>query len=361
MTDASTVETKYWYKTGDGRFVCTVCPRECKLKPGQRGMCFVRMAHPDGRGIVLTSYGRSTGFCVDPIEKKPLFHFLPGSSVLSFGTAGCNLQCAFCQNWEISKTREIDKLADAASPEAIADAARKLDCRSVAFTYNDPVIFHEYAIDIAQACRERGVKTVAVSAGYVHPEPRAEFYARMDAANIDLKAFTPDFYRRLTKSDLNVTLDTLKYIRRETSCWLEITMLLIPGENDDPDEIAELARWVRDQLGVDVPLHFTAFHPDFRMREHSPTPHATLIQARDIAMRQGLSYVYVGNVVDRARSSTYCHGCGARLIGRDVHSVLDWHLDAGGRCRTCGTPCAGVFTDAPGTWGTRRQPVRLGA
>ncbi len=360
MTETpSTVRTQYWHHEGE-RVVCDLCPRQCKLKPGQRGMCFVRMADPDAGGLVLTSYGRSTGFCVDPIEKKPLFHFLPGSSVLSFGTAGCNLQCAFCQNWEISKSREIDTLADAASPQEIAETAQRLGCASLAFTYNDPVIFHEYAVDVARVCREAGIHTVAVSAGYVSPAPRAEFYRHMDAANIDLKAFSRDFYKRLTKSDLEVTLDTLRHIRRETACWLEITTLLIPQANDDPEEIADLARWVRDELGVAVPLHLTAFHPDFRMRDRPRTPHATLVRARDIAMRQGLRYVYVGNVVDPDRASTYCHQCGTRLIGRDVHRVRAWHLDGEGRCRSCGTPCAGVFESRPGAWGNRREPLRLG-
>ncbi len=189
----SIVATRYWHRLDDGRVQCDLCPRFCKLNPGQRGLCFVR-AHRDNR-IVLTTYGRSSGFCVDPIEKKPLNHFLPGTPVLSFGTAGCNLACRFCQNWDISKAREEDALADRASPEVIARRVLELGCRSVAFTYNDPVVFHEYAIDVATACRAVGVKTVAVTAGYVTAEPRAEFYAHIDAANVDLKGFTEEFYR----------------------------------------------------------------------------------------------------------------------------------------------------------------------
>jgi pyruvate-formate lyase-activating enzyme len=223
---ASVVPTKYWHTLEDGRVQCDMCPRYCHMREGQRGMCFVRMCQ-DGK-VVLTTYGRSSGFCVDPIEKKPLNHFHPGTPVLSFGTAGCNLACKFCQNWDISKSREIDTLADTASPEGLADAAAQLGCASVAFTYNDPVIFHEYAIDVAQACRERGIKTVAVTAGYVCDEPRQEFYRHMDAANVDLKAFTEDFYWQLTKGHIQPVLDTLVYLKHETDVWFEVTTLVIP-------------------------------------------------------------------------------------------------------------------------------------
>ncbi len=228
--DPSIVPGRFWHGLEDGRIQCDICPRYCRLHEGQRGLCFVRARMGDQ--MVLTTYGRSSGFCVDPIEKKPLNHFLPGTPVLSFGTAGCNLTCKFCQNWDISKSREIDTLADRAAPETIARAAEKLACRSVAFTYNDPVIFHEYAIDVAEACREKGIKTVAVTAGYVCPEPRAEFYRHMDAANVDLKAFTEKFYKGLCTGGLAAVLDTLKYLKHETRVWFEITTLLIPGEND---------------------------------------------------------------------------------------------------------------------------------
>ena len=353
---ASVVPTRYWHCLDDGRVQCDVCPRACKLREGQRGLCFVRMRQDNA--IVLTTYGRSSGFCVDPIEKKPLNHFLPGTPVLSFGTAGCNLACKFCQNWDISKSREVDTLADAASPEAIAAAALRLGCRSVAFTYNDPVIFHEYAIDVAQACRARGVKTVAVTAGYQCPEPRAEFYGHMDAANVDLKGFSEKFYHELCVGELAPVLDTLRYIRHETSTWLEITTLLIPGWNDDEAELAALARWVMDELGPDVPVHFTAFHPDWRMLDVPPTPVATLRKARAIALRQGLRYVYTGNVRDLDGGVTRCHACGAKLIERDGYTLLGWAVKDGA-CAACGVPVAGVFDAAPGTWGSRRQPVRM--
>jgi pyruvate formate lyase activating enzyme len=355
---ADALPTRYWTRQEDGRVRCDVCPRECKLRDGQRGLCFVRAAK-DG-AIVLTTWGRSSGFCVDPIEKKPLSHFLPGTPVLSFGTAGCNLSCAFCQNWDISKSRETDTLADQATPEMIADAAVRLGCRSVAFTYNDPTIFFEYAIDVAEACHARGVKTVSVTAGYMSPAPRAELYRHMDAANVDLKGFTEEFYVRHTKSHLKPVLETLEYLRHETKTWLEITTLLIPGLNDSPGEIEQLSRWVVERLGPDVPLHFTAFHPDYRMRDRPRTPPATLAMARRIAIAEGVRYAYVGNVHDVGRQTTYCHQCGTRLIARDWHQLVAWHLDAKGRCLACGTPCAGVFDGPPGTWGQKRQPVKLG-
>jgi pyruvate formate lyase activating enzyme len=357
IRDASVVPTRYWHRLDDDRVQCDLCPRFCKLREGQRGLCFVRGCL-DGE-IVLTTYGRSSGFCVDPIEKKPLNHFHPGTPVLSFGTAGCNLACKFCQNWDISKSRQVDTLADRASPEIIARAARELQCTSVAFTYNDPVIFHEYAIDVAQACREVGVKTVAVTAAEVCPEPRAEFYRHMDAANVDLKAFTDRFYKEICGGHLKPVLETLIYLKHETDVWFEITTLLISGENDSEGELDELTQWVVRELGADVPIHFTAFHPDWKMLDHRPTPAQTLTRARQIALSNGIRHAYTGNVHDQAGGSTYCHGCGERLIGRDWYVLSEWNLTAEGLCRFCGQPCAGHFDPSPGTWGSRRLPVRL--
>jgi pyruvate formate lyase activating enzyme len=349
--------TRYWRAMEDHRVECTLCPRFCKLHEGQRGLCFVR-GHVGGK-IVLLSYGRSSGFCIDPIEKKPLNHFLPGTPIFSFGTAGCNLACKFCQNWDISKSREMDSLMDQASPETIAVAARQLGCRSVAYTYNDPVIFHEYAIDVAQACRKYGIKSVAVSAGYLCAEPRAEFYRYMDAANIDLKAFTDQFYHKVCGGRLQPVLETLEYIRHETSVWLEITTLLIPGENDSDQELDALTRWVAEKLGSDVPIHFSAFHPDWKMRETSHTPPETLMKARRIAMENGIRHAYVGNIHHKAGDSTYCHQCGQLLIGRDWYQLSDWNLTPQGTCNQCGTPCAGIFEASPGQWGSKRMPVNL--
>jgi pyruvate formate lyase activating enzyme len=355
--DPSIVETRYWHAVAGDRVQCDLCPRECKLHEGQRGLCFVR-GREDGR-IKLFTYGRSSGFCVDPIEKKPLNHFLPGSSVLSFGTAGCNLACKFCQNWDMSKSREMDTLADAASPAQLASTARELGCASVAFTYNDPVIFLEYAVDVAQACREHGVRTVAVTAGYISPEPRREFFRYMDAANVDLKGFTDDFYYRVCGARLQPILDTLEYIKHETNTWLELTTLLIPGENDSSDEIHALTHWVATHLGPDVPLHFTAFHPDWKMTDRQPTPPATLARARAIALRNGLQHVYTGNVHDTDGGSTYCPQCAARVIERDWYRILNYRVTDEGHCQACGTAIPGVFDGPAGTWGARRQTVRM--
>jgi pyruvate formate lyase activating enzyme len=356
--DESRVPGRYWHRLDDGRIQCDLCPRHCRLHDGQRGLCFVR--ERSGDLVLLTTYGRSSGFCVDPIEKKPLNHFLPGSPVLSFGTAGCNLACKFCQNWDISKSREIDTLAAKATPQQIAETAERLGCRSVAFTYNDPVIFLEYAVDTAEACHERGIKTVAVTAGYVCEAPRREFFAQVDAANVDLKAFSEDFYHRLTGGQLAPVLETLEYIHHQTACWLEITTLLIPGANDSDAEIENLSKWVMDHLGPDVPLHFSAFHPDFKMTDVPPTPPQTLRRARQIALATGLHYVYVGNVHDPDADSTWCPVCGQRVIERDWYRLGEWRLMDGGHCGHCGTRIPGVFEDRPGDWGARRLPVRMG-
>jgi pyruvate formate lyase activating enzyme len=349
---------RWWTMLPDGRIECRLCPRFCKLNEDQRGFCFVRQRVDDQ--MVLTTYGRSSGFCVDPIEKKPLNHFLPGTSVLSFGTAGCNLGCRFCQNWDISKAREWDKLADAASPEQIALAAERLGCRSVAFTYNDPVIFAEYAMDVADACREHGIKSVAVTAGYITDDARPEFSRHMDAANVDLKAFTDAFYHRLCFAQLQPVLDTLKYLWHETNVWLEVTTLLIPGENDSDIELHHASEWFMENLGPDVPWHFTAFHPDFKMLDKPHTPAATLTRAREIARSKGLHYVYTGNVHDREGGSTWCPGCGELLIERDWYELGEWNLE-NSRCRSCGYEIVGVFEEERGDWGARRVPVRMGA
>jgi pyruvate formate lyase activating enzyme len=351
------VPTRYWHALADGRLQCDVCPRACKLRDGQRGLCFVRQRC--GGGIVLTSYGRSSGFCVDPVEKKPLNHFLPGSSILSFGTAGCNLACRFCQNWDISKSRETDTLADAATPEAIARAALARGCRSVAFTYNDPTIFLEYAIDVADACRELAVKAVAVTSGYICPEPRRHFYAHLDAANVDLKGFTEDFYQHVCGGKLAAVLDTLEYLHHETNVWFELTTLLIPGLNDSDAELDTMTAWVVEHLGPDIPMHFTAFQPDFKMLDRPPTPAGTLTRARLRALSNGVRHAYTGNVFDLDGQSTYCQGCGGRVIGRDWYQLGDYHLDDSGRCQSCGTRLPGVYDGPPGGWGPRRQPVVL--
>ena len=349
---------RWWHLLDDGRMQCDLCPRDCRLHEGQRGACFVRQRA--GNEMVLTTYGRSSGFCIDPIEKKPLNHFYPGSSVLSFGTAGCNLACKFCQNWDISKSRDMDKLADQATPAAIANAAKAAGCKSVAFTYNDPVIFAEYAMDIADACHAAGVQTVAVTAGYMHAAPRREFYAKMDAANVDLKAFTEEFYFRQCASHLQPVFDTLIYLRHETRVWFEITTLLIPGKNDTDEELTAECRWIKKELGSEVPLHFTAFHPDHKMRDIITTPPATLTRARNMALNEGLNYVYTGNVHDERGSSTYCPGCNKSLIVRDWYRIGAYRVTAHGNCPDCGTAIAGRYAEKFGApFGPKRIPVTI--
>ena len=351
------VDARWWHALPDGRIQCDLCPRDCKLHEGQRGLCFVR-AMKNGK-MVLTTYGRSSGFCIDPIEKKPLNHFYPGSSVFSFGTAGCNLACKFCQNWDISKSREMDRLMDQASPERIAEVALETGCRSVAFTYNDPVIFAEYALDAADACHALGVQTVAVTAGYIHAAPRREFFAKMDAANVDLKGFSEAFYFHQTGAHLAPVLETLEFIHAETNCWLEITTLLIPGQNDSSAEIDAMTRWIADHLGPDVPLHFTAFHPDYKMTDVAATPPATLQRARAIALANGLRHVYTGNVHDAAGGTTSCPGCARPLIERDWQAILRYEIDESGACPHCGSAVAGRFGGYAAAFGRRRIPLRV--
>jgi pyruvate formate lyase activating enzyme len=348
---------RWWHLLEDGRMQCDLCPRDCRLHEGQRGACFVRMR--SGDQMVLTTYGRSSGFCIDPIEKKPLNQFYPGTSILSFGTAGCNLACKFCQNWDISKSRDMDRLADEASPEAIAKAAVAAGCKSVAFTYNDPVIFAEYAMDIADACHAHGVKTVAVTAGYIHEAPRREFYAKMDAANVDLKAFTDEFYFKLCAARLAPVLDTLAYLKHDTDVWFEITTLLIPGKNDSNAELEAECRWIRKELGPDVPVHFTAFHPDYKMRDIPATPAATLRRARDIALAEGLNYVFTGNVHDETGGTTYCPSCRMALIVRDWYEIEEYRVTNEGKCPHCGTAIAGRYEAFKGQFGRQRIPVAI--
>ncbi len=359
LQDPSTVKVGYWHQLDNDLIQCDLCPRECKLHEGQRGFCFIRGRINDE--MVMTSYGRSSGFVIDPIEKKPLNHFLPGTPVLSFGTAGCNLACKYCQNWDISKARETDRLLDQAMPENLAEAALASGSRSMAYTYNDPVIFHEYAVDVAKACREKGIKNVAVTAGYVNAEPRAAFYQWMDAANIDLKSFDEAFYKKLTGGHLQPVLDTIEYVANKTDTWLELTTLLIPGHNDDPNEIRAMSEWILEKIGPDVPLHFTAFHPDYLMKDVPPTPFETLRRSRQIAQEVGLNYVYTGNVYDPEGQATYCPHCGESVIDRTGYTINRWHLTDTNHCAHCGGEIAGVFEPQPGDWGSKRIPIYVNA
>jgi pyruvate formate lyase activating enzyme len=339
------IQTEYkaarWWRTDShNKILCTLCPRYCRIGPGQSGFCFIRR-NIDNQ-LVTTGYGHPTGFAVDPIEKKPLSHFLPGTGVLSFGTAGCNLGCRFCQNWSISKARLDDLKALSVTPEQVVGLAKKHHTPSIAYTYNDPTIFAEYVIDISRLAREEGIRSVMVTAGYIDQEARKDVYQYIDAANVDLKAFSERFYHKLTYSHLADVLDTLVWLRKETEVWLELTTLLIPGENDSQEEINQLCDWVVENLGEDVPLHFTAFHPDFKMTDKPRTPATTLDRARDIAGRSGIRYCYVGNVSDTSGQTTYCPSCHMALIKRDWHQVLSNRLD-GNTCPSCHTEIAGVF------------------
>ncbi|MCP4294638.1 MAG: AmmeMemoRadiSam system radical SAM enzyme [Proteobacteria bacterium] len=348
---------RYWHKTEKGKIQCDLCPQFCKLKEGQRGICFVRQNIASR--LILTTYGRSSGFCIDPVEKKPLNHFYPGTAVLSFGTAGCNLCCKFCQNWEVSTSNEMDRLAEFATPEGIASVAKNEGCDSVALTYNDPVIFLEYAKDVADACHEKGIKVIAVSSGYINPEPGREFFSFVDAVNIDLKGFTEGFYKRLASGKLEPVLNTLKQIYHETDTWLEITTLIIPGENDSDREVFELSKWIVEELSPSVPVHFSAFHPAHKMMDTPATSLQSLIRVREIALEAGLNHVYTGNVHYSAGDTSYCDQCGELLIERDWYTIHQYNLNASGCCSYCKTPLSGRFLQKAGDWGARRKPVSL--
>ncbi|PID59359.1 MAG: AmmeMemoRadiSam system radical SAM enzyme [Ignavibacteriae bacterium] len=330
-----------WWKTKDnGKILCTLCPRYCEIGEGQKGFCYIR-ENIEGK-LYSTGYGRPTGFAIDPIEKKPLSHFLPGSDVLSFGTAGCNLGCRFCQNWSMSKSKLDELNALKISPENVVNLALKYKSKSIAYTYNDPTIFGEYVIDVSELAREKNIKNVLVTAGYINKEARKDIYKYIDAANIDLKAFTETFYQKITYSHLNDILETLLWVKNETDIWLEITTLLIPDENDSNEEIKQLTNWITTNLGKNVPLHFTAFHPDFKMKDKSSTPAETLINARKIALEEGINYCYLGNIHNIESQTTYCPTCQNPIIIRDWHSVLDVKIQ-NGKCKYCNSKVAGVW------------------
>jgi len=348
---------RYWHKLPDGKVQCDLCPRRCRLAEGQSGYCTFRRC--DGGDLVLMTYGLSSGFCIDPVEKKPLFHFLPGTPVLSFGTMGCNLGCLFCQNSSLSRCSIKNADLTLAPPEKIAKAAKIMGCSGVAFTYNEPAIFHEYAVDVAKECRAIGIRTIAVTAGYVSKEPREEFYKWMDAANVDLKGFTEDFYKKYTDSSLQPVLETLEYIKKKTATWLEITTLLIPGVNDSEHDLRAMVEWIVKTLGPEVPLHLTAFYPSYKMMDHAPMPPEHLIKARKLALRGGLRYVYTGNIHDPHGQTTYCHQCGRELIQRKGFMISGWNLNERGGCRFCGMSCAGIFEADHGLWGSKRLQIQL--
>lgn len=333
----------YWHQLSDGSLKCFLCPHYCHFtKDGQVGLCHARFRKDDQ--IIAATYGRVSSLHVDPMEKKPLYHYLPGRDILSLGTIGCNLRCTFCQNWPISRADiESAEQLPLITPEMIVEKALKLKTPAVAFTYNEPIIFFEYTIDTARLCHEKGLKTVAVTAGYISLEARKEFFSYIDAANVDLKSFSKDFYKKICGVKLDVILDNLLYIKNETNVWLELTTLIIPGENDSVEELEKLTHWIKDNLGPDVPLHFSAFHPDYKMLDHPSTPLNTLVKAREIALKNGLRYVFTGNLYDPAGANTYCHNCGKAVIKRDGFSVIENNIVQNNECKFCHTPCKGVF------------------
>ena len=330
----------WWEAKENGKILCTLCPRYCTIGEGQKGFCYIR-ENIDGK-LYSLGFGRPPGFAIDPIEKKPLSHFYPGSDILSFGTAGCNLGCKFCQNWSISKAKLDDINSLEATPEDVIGIAKKYGVNSIAYTYNDPTIFGEYVIDISRLGRQEGIKSVMVTAGYIDKNARKDVYKYIDAANVDLKAFSETFYHKLTFSHLNDVLDTLVWLKNETNIWFEITTLLIPDENDSDEEIQKMCDWILQNLGDQVPIHFTAFHPDFKMMNKTRTPASTLKRARKIALSTGIKFCYIGNVNDAVEQTTYCPNCNEPLIIRDWHSVLDYKIK-NNSCYKCGTVIPGVF------------------
>ncbi len=332
---------KYQNSQANNKTQCTICPHNCILAEGQRGFCFVRKNV--NNDIKLTTYGHNTGIAIDPVEKKPLYHFYPGTKVLSFGTTGCNLSCAFCQNWQSSRSKMDPELLNKTSPKEIAALAVEHGCKSVAFTYNEPIIFFEYAIDTAIECRKRGINTIAVTAGYINPEPRKEFFKYMDAANIDLKSFNPSFYKKYCQVELEPILDTIKYVKNHTGCWLELTTLIIEGENDEAEEIQKECDWIKENVGVDTPIHFSAFHPSYKFMDKRATSFPTLQKTYEIATKTGLRYVYSGNIIETTTSATYCHNCKRDIIKRGGYCITEYNLDDCGNCIFCGTACSGVF------------------
>jgi len=347
---------RYWQPIADnGELLCDLCPRACRLKPGQRGACFARV-NDDGK-MMLETYGRVSGICVDPIEKKPLHHFLPGTPVLSFGAIGCNLKCKCCQNWDISTARSSDRLGKAISPEHMAEIAVRESCPSVAMTYNEPIISLEYAVDIAAACHLRGLKTIAVTAGYITDQARPEFCRVFDAFNVDLKAYSNAFYKNICGATLGPILETLQYIHTHTDAWLEITTLVIPGHNDSDTEIENLSEWIAKNLSPDIPLHLSAFHPDHKMRDTPKTSPVALKRARDIALRSGLRFVYTANIHDIEGDTTFCPNCHKAVIVRDWHTIKTYDLDDTGHCVHCRNLLPGHYQTQVGQWERSYKPV----
>jgi pyruvate formate lyase activating enzyme len=338
-TPAPAMKEARWWVRENGRIHCYLCPRDCRIGDGQAGFCYIRKNV--GGTLYSTAHSQPCAIQVDPVEKKPLFHFMPGKRIYSLGTAGCNMGCKFCQNWEISKSKSDQVRAVRLTPEEAVTEAMEYGCPLIAYTYNEPTIWAEYVIDIARVAQRFGIRSVMVTNGYITPQALHDVYRWIDAANVDLKAFTEDFYAKITLTHLKPVLETLQELRR-MNVWVEITTLLIPTLNDEPSEIRQICGWILDHLGDEVPLHFTAFHPDFRLRDLPRTSPETVLTARRIAMQAGLKYVYSGNILSPEGANTNCPSCRTLLINRTWHKVQENHL-VSGNC-PCGQAIPGVFS-----------------
>ncbi|MDI6849512.1 MAG: AmmeMemoRadiSam system radical SAM enzyme [Candidatus Saccharicenans sp.] len=336
----SRVEARYYRKLPDREIKCDLCPRFCRLGDKERGFCGVR-ENQDGRYYTLV-YGQVASLNVDPIEKKPFFHFLPGSGAFSLATAGCNLSCKFCQNWEISQMRPEQVKSVSLSPEALVASCERYDCPVIAYTYTEPVIFFEYMFDSSQLARKKGLRNVVVTAGYINPEPLADLLRVVDAVKVDLKAFNQKFYSEYVRGELQPVLQTIKQIAR-SGTWLEIVYLVIPTLNDNPAEIRDMCRYLKEEIGPDYPVHFSRFHPMYLVKNLPPTPVSTLERLREAALAEGLHYVYVGNVPGHPGENTYCPKCGNLIIERYGYVIRKKEL-SGNKCRYCGQTVAGVWS-----------------
>ncbi len=334
------VEARYYEKLPDKRVRCTLCPRRCVVEPGKRGFCEVR----ENRGGLYYTlvYSRPCTAHVDPIEKKPFFHFLPGTQAFSLATVGCNVDCMFCQNWEISQARPEEVQSIDLPPAQVARLASQYQCPTIAYTYTEPVVFTEYVLDCARAAKDRKVRSVVVSNGFINPEPLLDLCGVLDAVKIDLKAFRQKFYTEIVQGLLRPVMDTLVTLKKQ-KMWTEIVYLVVPTKNDDEGEIREMCQWVASELGKETPVHFTRFHPQYRLRNLPPTPVSTLRKAREIGFKEGLSFVYVGNVPGEEGENTFCPHCGKVVIRRVGYSIRENNL-RGDRCGSCGGTIAGVWT-----------------
>ena len=339
MGFVNTREAMYYEKLDERTIQCHLCPRNCTLKNGTRGFCLAREPR-DGRHYSLV-YGNPTAVHIDPIEKKPLFHFLPATTTFSIATAGCNFRCKYCQNWQIAQFPPEETYNQYLPPKAAVEVAARYRCPTIAYTYTEPSVFYEYMLDTARIATSYGIRNIYHSNGSLNPKPVEELSLYLDGANIDLKGFTQEFYSKIPQGDLQTVLNTIKALKKNM-VHVEITNLVVPSFNDDMKIIRRMCQWIRDEVGQDTPLHFSRFHPAFKLRNLSPTPVRTLEEARKIAIKEGLWYVYIGNVPGHEGENTYCPKDGKILIQRLGYKILENNV-VEGRCRFCGQKIAGVW------------------